>query len=58
MRTEPRGTTMSEYGRLAELTINERIAEASRSRAGGRQSRSGRHLLARRLHDLADRLDV
>ncbi len=49
---------MSEYGRLAELKINERIAEASRSRAGGRQSRSGRHLLARRLHDLADRLDV
>lgn len=48
---------MNEYGRLAELQINERVERASRSRVGQRRDH-GRQQLARRLHDLADRLEI
>lgn len=58
MRTqEPRGTAMSEYGRLAELQIRERIEQNSRSRLLTGRPDSGRHRLARQLHAWADRLD-
>jgi len=58
MRTdEPRGTGMNEYGRLAELQINERVERASRARVAGRRREHGRQQLARRLHDLADCLE-
>ena len=49
---------MNEYGRLAELQINERVERASRARVAGRRREHGRQQLARRLHDLADRLEV
>jgi hypothetical protein len=55
---------MPDYGylteRLAAQQIDERVEATRRRRVPGRprrQPRQTRHALARRLHDLADRLD-
>lgn len=56
---------MSDHGylteRLAAQQIDERVEATRRSRIPGqprRHPRRSRHALARRLHDLADRLDA
>lgn len=49
---------MSDYDRLAELQMNERIDRAGRTRAARRRRDSGRHQLARGLRGLAERLDA
>lgn len=52
---------MSEFSfhtdKLAAQQIAERVATAQRSMIPGRTRPRGRHALARRLHQVADRLD-
>jgi hypothetical protein len=43
---------------LARTQIAERISRAERARLPGPRRPRGRHVLAQRLHRLADRLDV
>jgi hypothetical protein len=45
-------------GELAQQTISERRAAAQRSRVPGPRRPRGRHVLAQRLHRVADRLDL
>jgi hypothetical protein len=53
---------MSEFSfhtdKLATQQIAERVANAQRSRIPGRSRPHGRHALARRLHQVANRLDA
>jgi hypothetical protein len=52
---------MSEFSyltdRLADQQIAERVATAQRSRVPGQHRPHGRRALARRLHQIADRLE-
>jgi hypothetical protein len=52
---------MSEFSfhtdKIAAHQIAERVANAKRSAIPGRTRARGRHVIARRLHQVADRLD-